>query len=220
MGHVACSNSARELPKLTLSLCICTFIYVGLAFSYSARICVVLVFNLCASCQNILISVSVWRWKTTHAACSLDSAGQRRSNQGWSLAVVKAARAGCLCEANIILLGVLLVSGTSFSAHLLLLCLFFTLTTPRPLLLILSLYFLFVRRRSASTPRFSLWTLNPSIRQRVLMIRKLLVSNSTTIRFTAPSRALCWRKAVLSTSSRDATSRDLSLQQWTVLYQK
>lgn len=159
MGHVACSNSARELPKLTLSWRVGTFIYFCLAYSYfsSARICVVLVFNLCASCQNILISVSVWRWKTTHAACSLDSASQCRSNQGWSLAVVKAARAGCLCEANIILLGVLLVSGTSFSAHLLLLCLFFTLTTPRPLLLILSFYFLFVRRRSASTPRSKLF---------------------------------------------------------------
>lgn len=110
---------------------------------------------------------------------SLDSASQRRSNQGWSLAVVKAARAGCLCEANIILLGVLLVSGTSFSAHLLLLCLFFTLTTPRPLLLILSLYFLFVRRRSASTPCSKLFLFSSFLLMGIEPLHKTACSNDT-----------------------------------------
>lgn len=181
MGHVACPSSARELPKPPLSLCVCTFIYSCLAYSYFslARICVVLVFNLCACCQNILISVSVWRWKTTHTACSLDSASQCRSNQGWSLVVVKAARAGCLCEANIILLGVLLVSGTSFSAHLLLLCLFFALTTPCPLLLILSLYFLFVRRRSASTPRSKLFLFSSFLLMGIEPLHETACSNDT-----------------------------------------
>lgn len=104
--------------KLSLSFCLCFFspffscISIFLPGTHLG-LCVVLVFNLCTSCQTFSLVCLC-------ALCDTVQSGERPprqhvaghgqtvlGNQGWSLAVVKAVRPACLCESNIILLGVL-----------------------------------------------------------------------------------------------------------------
>ena len=98
------------------------------------------------------------------------------------------------------------MSGTSFSIHLLLLPgLFFTQTTPRPLLYFIPLQ-LFTRNKLFLQPRAP-WGGSYLCRTwlAVICLQKAVI---TTARFTAPSRVLCRKKGHMLFWT-------FSLQQWT-----
>lgn len=136
-GHVACFNTPWELLKLSLSLCLCFFFSCISIFLPGTHLglCVV---NLCTSCQTFSLVCLC-------ALCDTVQSGERPprqhtghgqtvlGNQGWSLAVVMAVRPAA-CVSLTLSCWVCLVSGTSFSIHLLLPSLIFKLTTPYPLL--------------------------------------------------------------------------------------
>lgn len=204
-AHVACFNTPRELLKTFIVILLMFFspffscISIFLPGTHLG-LCVVLVFNLCTSCQTFSLVCLC-------ALCDTVQSGERPprqhvaghgqtvlGNQGWSLAVVKAVRPAA-CVSLTLSCWVCLVSGTSFSIHLLLPSLFFKLTTPYP---ILSFHFPFISYLQEIVPQthfkhssqdigfffcFSLWALHaasyPFITQCVLVIHKLLVSNSS-----------------------------------------